>query len=190
VSYVVPDFFEPLVGYRSWTTVPGSGVLRPHAHHDPMVWAPGKRCEAVCEARAHVIHHTCSKCGHQDLDPPAHKNCRCGFHAFKDPVAYMRQLPGAGGGSWMGYGGRRRFVQTGESPWAVHGAISMWGRVVEHKSGWRSQYAYPALLCVPKHHPNYDRLHESYPTVEFFDGTFFELVATLRGEQPSEGATT
>lgn len=78
-----------------------------------------------------------------------------------DPVAYMKQLPS----QW-----RLRVPDS-----QVDGAIRIWGRCVEHRSGYRAQYAEVALLCTP----NTD-LCKKYGA-EQFNGTFFELVEELQG---------
>ena len=66
--------------------------------------------------------------------------CQCGIHAFKA----AEQLGVLLGGP---VGGRVELVL---------GEVYLWGTVVEHKLGWRAQFAYPKRLVVlpdmPKEH--------------------------------------
>lgn len=58
---------------------------------------------------------------HRAPDP----TCSCGLHAASDP-------------------GRLPTVRDGEV--AVVGTVSLWGRVIEHESGYRAEHAYPSSL--------------------------------------------
>ena len=53
--------------------------------------------------------------------------CACGIYAAKS-LDQLRQ---------MGYYGR-----------GIYGAVSLWGKIVEHGLGWRAQYAYPKNLVL------------------------------------------
>jgi hypothetical protein len=72
-----------------------------------------------------------AKCGagnaHDAHDPP-HLDCTCGVYAAKSRE-HLRQL---------GYEGR-----------GICGEVYLWGAVVEHEFGWRSQFAYPKALFLP-----------------------------------------
>jgi preprotein translocase subunit YajC len=59
---------------------------------------------------------------------PPHSACTCGVYAAKN-LEHLRQF---------GYAGR-----------GIHGAVYLWGTVVEHKLGWRAQFAYPKSLFLP-----------------------------------------
>ncbi len=54
--------------------------------------------------------------------------CSCGIYAAKD-FNHLRQI------GYLGYG--------------VHGEVYLWGTVVEHRLGWRAQFAYPKNLVLP-----------------------------------------
>ena len=54
--------------------------------------------------------------------------CTCGVYAAKN-IEHLRQL---------GYEGR-----------GIRGEVHLWGTVVEHEFGWRSQFAYPKSLVLP-----------------------------------------
>jgi hypothetical protein len=72
-----------------------------------------------------------AKCGagnaHDTHEPP-HLDCTCGVYAAKN-FEHLRQL---------GYEGR-----------GVRGEVYLWGTVVEHRLGWRAQFAYPKKLVLP-----------------------------------------
>lgn len=57
-----------------------------------------------------------------------HADCTCGVYAAKN-LEHLRQI---------GY------TQRG-----IHGEVYLWGTVVEHKLGWRAQFAYPKSLFLP-----------------------------------------
>jgi len=38
---------------------------------------------------------------------------------------------------------------TGYWQYGIHGDVNLWGTVVEHKLGWRAQFAYPKSLFLP-----------------------------------------
>jgi hypothetical protein len=59
-----------------------------------------------------------------------HSDCTCGVYAAKN-----LEHP-------------RRFGYTGRG---IHGEVYLWGTVVEHKLGWRAQFAYPKSLFLPPH---------------------------------------
>ena len=57
-----------------------------------------------------------------------HPDCTCGIYAAKN-IEHLRQ-----------FGYERRGIQ---------GEVYLWGTVVEHKLGWRAQFAYPKSLFLP-----------------------------------------
>src|ERR1019366_7680749 len=57
-----------------------------------------------------------------------HSACTCGVYAAKN-LEHLRQ-----------FGYERR---------GIHGEVYLWGTVVEHKLGWRAQFAYPKSLFLP-----------------------------------------
>ena len=57
-----------------------------------------------------------------------HRTCTCGIYAAKNSE-HLRQIGYAEGG--------------------ICGEVYLWGTVVEHKLGWRSQFAYPKSLGLP-----------------------------------------
>jgi hypothetical protein len=58
------------------------------------------------------------------------RDCSCGLYIYKNP-------------DFMDYGG-----QAG----AVQGAVVAWGRLIEHKEGFRAEWAQPIFIFDPKDH--------------------------------------
>lgn len=66
-----------------------------------------------------------AKCSRSAHDAPQ-SGCGCGIYAYKDRAKEF------------GFGG------------IISGSVALWGTLVEHKLGYRAQYAYPLTFCVPK----------------------------------------
>jgi len=86
------------------------------------LWFPGQQLEARCRV-APAAHHM----GEGANEVP-HRKCTCGIYAAKNSE-HLRQIGYA-------YGG-------------VCGEVYLWGTVVEHRLGWRAQFAYPKSLDLP-----------------------------------------
>jgi hypothetical protein len=74
-----------------------------------------------------------ARCDLAAHDPAPSVGCSCGLYAAREP----EDLPQAGVGAYNA---------------SVVGSVAMWGRVIEHEFGSRSQNAYPArfrLVCGP-----------------------------------------
>ena len=117
----IPDYISPVVGYRVWRW--NATGLR-SLNGEP--WLPGRPLAAECRVAAHgtrvkAVH------GPYGLPQPA---CTCGVYAAKN-IEHLRQ---------SGYEGR-----------GIHGEVYLWGTVVEHRLGWRAQFAYPKSLFLPFH---------------------------------------
>jgi preprotein translocase subunit YajC len=85
-------------------------------------WLPGQHLEARCRVAPAA----------RDMAEAAnevpHRKCTCGIYAAKNSE-HLRQIGYADGG--------------------VCGEVYLWGAVVEHKLGWRAQFAYPKSLGLP-----------------------------------------
>ena len=66
--------------------------------------------------------------GHTERHELQSLDCTCGVYAAKT-IEHLRQ-----------FGYERR---------GIHGEVYLWGNVVEHKLGWRAQFAYPKSLLLP-----------------------------------------
>ena len=85
-------------------------------------WRPGQHLEArsrVAPAARHL---------EEARNEVPHRKCTCGIYAAKTSE-HLRQI---------GYADR-----------GICGEVYLWGTVVEHKLGWRSQFAYPKSLSLP-----------------------------------------
>jgi hypothetical protein len=74
----------------------------------------------------HALEANSSRCGKEHPVPT--DSCACGVYAAKD-------LPHLQGIGYDRYG--------------VHGEVYLWGKLVEHRLGWRAQFAYPKSLFLP-----------------------------------------
>ena len=86
------------------------------------LWYPGQQLEARCRVAPAARHMA----GAANEVP--HQKCTCGIYAAKNSE-HLRQIGYADSG--------------------VCGEVYLWGVVVEHKLGWRAQFAYPKSLGVP-----------------------------------------
>jgi hypothetical protein len=126
-----PDFIEPIVGWRSWLVVPeGEGFrLRSVVYETP--WLPHNELIARCLHRGFSFRWR-RRCEHV---PPA-RGCGCGIYAAREAEVAASYLEG---GSWAEAFGVHRVI----------GTVSLWGRVVECRRGWRGSRAYPKRIYVP-----------------------------------------
>jgi len=118
----VPDFISPVVGYRVWQW--GATGLR---SLNGEKWVAHQPLSAVCRADVGGSIAGLSKSRHNPAELPCF-SCTCGVYAAKT-IEHLRQC------------GYKKF--------GVHGEVYLWGKVVEHRLGWRAQFAYPKSLFLP-----------------------------------------
>jgi hypothetical protein len=121
----VPDYVSPIVAYRAWQW----DFARSWTSKPPLKslngewWFPERPLSAKCGApvarRAPTVRN--------NHNAPQ-IGCMCGIYAAKSFDQLRR----------MGYGRR-----------GICGEVNLWGTVVEHKFGWRAQFAYPKTLVLP-----------------------------------------
>jgi hypothetical protein len=63
-------------------------------------------------------------CGHRDTPPPV-EHCTCGIYASSVPLKQYE------------YGG-------------IQGEVELWGKIIEHETGYRAQFARVVSLFMPK----------------------------------------
>jgi hypothetical protein len=84
-------------------------------------WHPNQKLQAACRRFVNRFFFNRHR--------PPHGTCSCGIYAAKS-FDHLRGI---------GYADR-----------GVRGEVFLWGTVVEHKLGWRAQFAYPKTLVVPE----------------------------------------
>jgi hypothetical protein len=125
LEQTVPDrSSEPIAGWRVWNLSVGpEGSPRLHpVSSDGHAWPPRRAVDARCELPRML---TIGRRQHEAPDP----DCRCGIYAARSLTDFERPRP-----AWP--------------PPSVVGTVSLWGRVIEHESGWRAAHAYPVRLRV------------------------------------------
>jgi hypothetical protein len=85
-------------------------------------WLPGQHLEARCRVAPAARHIA------EAANEVPYRKCTCGIYAAKNSE-HLRQIGYADG--------------------SVCGEVYLWGTVVEHKLGWRAQFAYPKSLGLP-----------------------------------------
>jgi preprotein translocase subunit YajC len=85
-------------------------------------WLPGQYLEARCRVAPAARHIA------EAANEVPHRKCTCGIYAAKDS-AHLREI--------------------GYADHGVCGEVYLWGTMVEHRLGWRAQFAYPRNLVVP-----------------------------------------
>jgi hypothetical protein len=85
-------------------------------------WFPGQHLEARCRVAPAACHMT------DAINEVPNRKCTCGIYAAKNS---------------------EHLTQIGYSDGGICGEVYLWGTVVEHKLGWRAQFAYPKSLGLP-----------------------------------------
>ena len=123
----IPNYISPVVGYRIWQWN-ATGLMS--LNGEP--WLPGRPLAAECRVAARGTDVGDAKAVHGAHELP-HSNCTCGVYAAKN-LGHLRQF---------GYEGR-----------GIKGEVHLWGTVIEHRLGYRAQFAYPkSLFLSPKSIP-------------------------------------
>jgi hypothetical protein len=118
----IPDFISPVVGYRVWRW-DATGLKS--LNGEP--WLPGLPLAAGCRTVTRGPMVVDGEAVNDAHEAP-NLECTCGIYAAKN-IEHLRTT---------------RYSQYG-----IHGEVNLWGTVVEHKFGWRAQYAYPKSLFLP-----------------------------------------
>ena len=128
---MIADYMEPITGYRAWN-VHHNGLLIGQNHAEP--WPPYTPFVARCGQAISPLH---IKDG-QWVSPPVW-SCRCGVHAFNNPMDVDRRVR-YGRDLWT-----TGIQDIGEEA-MVWGEVKLWGRVIVHESGYRAEFGYPGEL--------------------------------------------
>lgn len=150
VSLSAPDFVqtEPIQAHREWWY--NRSLSRLESVVFPTCWPPCEKFEAVCELvpPVNIPDFACP-------DSP-NPDCTCGIFAFKDssqPETWLKERSTVFDVFHKVHGGDARDFMDSLSRVPVIGTVSMWGRVVRHKQGYRAQWAYPYEVVVPRWAP-------------------------------------
>ncbi len=121
----VPDYVEPVVGWRVWFTREDQGRARLRSLFHDLCWPVREPLAAACLRRRLPLRR-------RDHPAPA-ASCQCGIYAasLERVASYLE--PG--------------WARERSDP--VVGRVSLWGTVVECEQGWRASLAYPERLYVP-----------------------------------------
>jgi hypothetical protein len=137
----IPDYIEPLRGYRVWRVSDESELESLCG----TAWPPFAALEARPCTASRAGDHLAGRMECDGAPCDQHhsaQRCRCGIYAFSTRDGLLRALCGE---SFL--------LQR----WPlVVGEVWMWGRVARHEYGYRAQYAYPAKFisgfgCDPMH---------------------------------------
>jgi len=124
----IPDYVAPIVGYRAWQWNctgwnPHSAPLK--SFNDEW-WSPGRAIAATCNASFGWAPVRAVEVAHERHEAPQ-AACTCGIYAAKS----FGQLQDLG------------YLRRG-----ICGEVYLWGKVIDHQSGWRAQFAYPKTLVL------------------------------------------
>jgi preprotein translocase subunit YajC len=117
----IPDYISPVVAYRVWRW-DDTGLKSLNGEQ----WLPDRPVEARCRV-APAARHVLVMDGAKEVP---NRNCTCGIYAAKN-IEHLRQI--------------------GYANCGICGEVYLWGTVVEHRLGWRAQFAYPKSLVLPLH---------------------------------------
>jgi len=117
----IPDYVTPIVAHRIWHW-DAAGL----ASLNDSLWVPKQPMVATCYRPACQSKGYNAETGGWKNDAPS-ENCSCGVYAAKS-IGHLQQC---------GYGW-----------WGLHGDVYLWGKIWEHKLGYRAQYAYPKNLTI------------------------------------------
>jgi hypothetical protein len=121
----IPDYVSPIVAYRVWRL--GRSGLTSLSRGER--WPTGHALTARCNRVAGLCVGSHNN-GHQ----APQESCTCGIYAVKS-LGQLRRM-------------RYAAFAICREPY-LWGEVYLWGVVVEHKLGWRAQFAYPKNLVVP-----------------------------------------
>lgn len=137
---MIPDYFEAITAYRAFDVYP-NGLLVGQAHAEP--WTPYQPFVGRCG--------NVSGKGWEDhiqdgrfVSAPVFR-CDCGIHALKRADEAKARVTGERQAANFPYFLIGEHYRPEGRAW---GAVKLWGRIVEHKIGYRAQFAYPSeLFC-------------------------------------------
>lgn len=131
---VAPDLAAPIVAWRAWRVLQHAEGLRLASVVQPTVWEPRRRLECQCLSRR----RTWLLGRRRDRHEAPHAPCTCGIYATTRVDLAGRYVPPPA-----------PELEEPATVARVLGRVSLWGRVLACRRGWRAQFAYPARIYVP-----------------------------------------
>ena len=133
MSGPAPDYFEPVIGWRSWAVIQRGRDfrLRSIAFTDP--WPVREAFVAKCYRMVSRLPLLRRRAGHA----PVTLECDCGIHAANNAAAAASYL---------------HLYEDVPQRAICHralGRVALWGTVVEGELGWRASRAYPQEIFLP-----------------------------------------
>jgi hypothetical protein len=131
----VPEYAEPLVGWRIWRLFDEDGDPRLGSLVYPHVWPTRREVVAACRLGERV-----PASSRQRALPPHDAplpECVCGIHGGREPEHAALYILG-------------EEEPATEAGLRVLGRVRLWGTVVESERGWRASRAYPDRLYLPR----------------------------------------
>lgn len=119
---IVPDYLSPVVGYRAWEW--NSMGLFSICN---IPWEPGEANKAHCIMTRNGPGWISPSATFDHHSPS--EECTCGLYAAKN----LQHLDS------LGYLKHR----------VIHGEVNLWGKIIEHRAGYRAEYAYPKNFVIP-----------------------------------------
>ncbi len=119
----VPDYIQPVVGWRTWVWDERHGLVSPLGWTR---WMPGETQRASCSPTTWMRAQRILGRPHVPAHNPPGSTCECGIYACSTPPSSTDLFL--------------------KGHVFVVGLVSLWGRIVEHEHGWRGEFAYPRVL--------------------------------------------
>ncbi len=130
-----PDYFEPVIGWRSWAVVRNGADFRLRSIAFTDVWPVREAFVATCYKA--VSHFPLRLWRRPPRHAPVTLDCDCGIHAATDvasAAAYLHLYDD---------------VPQRSICHRALGRVALWGTVVEGDLGWRASRAYPQEILLP-----------------------------------------
>jgi hypothetical protein len=144
---VIPDYCEAITAYRAFDVFE-NGLLAGSFRGEP--WPPYEPFVARCGMVSPdgVGEHVRDR---RLVQAPVY-GCGCGIYALKAPEAALERAQMARRHSAMLFPhlklppGLMCLTDLKRPPGLAWGAVKIWGRIIEHESGYRAEFAYPSSL--------------------------------------------
>jgi hypothetical protein len=132
----VPDYCEPVSGWRMWYCVDSGGEARLASLFYPTIWPLRTALAGACarHGRRFFVRRRTEPHGVPEA------RCGCGIHAASPSLFVDSMTESSFVGSLNG--------QLLPSRVVVFGRVQLWGKVIECQHGWRASYAYPQQLYL------------------------------------------